>query len=242
MAVTPGRRAGRPGAHVRPRLHGPARLARGLRPRRRLGRARPDVGPARGRGAPPARRDVAPAAAAAIEGVIDPCTVTMEHHNRVRRVHEDPRVTRPYGDAALERIHALGRSVDERLTAGDVPQRRARAAAPGGRRARRGRPVPGVGAALGAAPDDRGAVAAGVRPGRPLERPRRRRLHLPRRAPGRPLLRHVPGERERGRGPPRRPVHPYGHSPGPVDPSTWQPSFVEGGDGEYPRTLDPRRR
>jgi len=46
--------------------------------------------------------------------VIDPCTVTMEHHNRVRRVQEDPRVTRPYGDAARERIHALGRSVDER--------------------------------------------------------------------------------------------------------------------------------
>ncbi len=35
---------------------------------------------------------------------------------------------------------------------------------------------------------------------------------------------------------------PYGHSPGPVDPTTWQPSFVEGGDGEYPRTLDLRRR
>ena len=44
----------------------------------------------------------------------------MEHSNVVRRVHEDPRVTRPYPDAARERIHALGRAVDELLTAGDV--------------------------------------------------------------------------------------------------------------------------
>ncbi|MBA3908256.1 MAG: transglutaminase family protein, partial [Pseudonocardiales bacterium] len=34
---------------------------------------------------------------------------------------------------------------------------------------------------------------------------------------------------------------PYGHSPGPVDPTTWQPAFMDGADGEYPRTLDLRR-
>lgn len=61
-----------------------------------------------------------PRAAAAIEGMLDPCEVVMEYSNVVRRVHEDPRVTRPYGDAARERIHAVGHAVDKQLVAGDV--------------------------------------------------------------------------------------------------------------------------
>jgi uncharacterized protein (DUF2126 family) len=40
--------------------------------------------------------------------------------NVVRRIHEDPRVTKPYSDEQWDRIDALGRLVDERLTAGDV--------------------------------------------------------------------------------------------------------------------------
>ena len=61
-----------------------------------------------------------PAQSAPIAGLVDPCQTTMEFHNVVRRVHEDPRVTAPYLPAQVERIHALGRSVDERLEAGDV--------------------------------------------------------------------------------------------------------------------------
>lgn len=61
-----------------------------------------------------------PAGAAPITGSVDPCRTTLEFHNRVRRVHEDPRVTRPYPEEARARIHALGAHVDDRLTAGDV--------------------------------------------------------------------------------------------------------------------------
>ena len=43
-----------------------------------------------------------------------------------------------------------------------------------------GRALPGLEAAVGAAPDDRGPRPARVRPRRPLERPLARRLHLPR--------------------------------------------------------------
>ncbi|KQW47831.1 transglutaminase [Nocardioides sp. Root1257] len=61
-----------------------------------------------------------PSAAAPIEGATDPVEVSFSFHNEVRRVHEDPRVTRPYTDAQWARIDALGEAVDERLVAGDV--------------------------------------------------------------------------------------------------------------------------
>ena len=44
----------------------------------------------------------------------------MDFANSVRRIHEDPRVTRPYTVAQWERIDALGHAVDARLVAGDV--------------------------------------------------------------------------------------------------------------------------
>ena len=61
-----------------------------------------------------------PSAAAPIEGATDPVEVTFSFHNEVRRVHEDPRVTKPYTDDQWARIDALGEAVDERLRAGDV--------------------------------------------------------------------------------------------------------------------------
>ncbi len=61
-----------------------------------------------------------PAQSAPITGLVDPCQTTMEFHNVVRRVHEDPRVTAPYTPEQVERIHVLGRAVDERLAAADV--------------------------------------------------------------------------------------------------------------------------
>lgn len=61
-----------------------------------------------------------PSSAAPIEGATDPVEVTFSFHNEVTRVHEDPRVTKPYTDAAWARIDALGEAVDDRLAAGDV--------------------------------------------------------------------------------------------------------------------------
>ncbi len=61
-----------------------------------------------------------PASAAPVTGATDPCEVTFSFHNRVTRVHEDPRVTRPVSDDQWEAILALGDAVDARLAAGDV--------------------------------------------------------------------------------------------------------------------------
>ncbi len=61
-----------------------------------------------------------PASAAPVSGEIEPCDVTLEYANVVRRVSEDPRVTFPYTDAQWAGIDALGRSVDARLEQGDV--------------------------------------------------------------------------------------------------------------------------
>jgi len=46
--------------------------------------------------------------------------VHFEFENRVQRIHEDPRVTKPYSDAQWEEIMALGAQVDGQLRMGDV--------------------------------------------------------------------------------------------------------------------------
>ncbi|HEX4191260.1 MAG TPA: transglutaminase family protein [Marmoricola sp.] len=61
-----------------------------------------------------------PSSAAPIEGLTDPVEVTFAFSNTVRRIHEDPRVTKPYSDDQWQRIDALGDAVDARLEAGDV--------------------------------------------------------------------------------------------------------------------------
>ncbi|QDH11195.1 transglutaminase family protein [Nocardioides dongxiaopingii] len=61
-----------------------------------------------------------PSSAAPISGATDPVEVAFSFHNQVRRVHEDPRVTRPYSEAQWARVDALGAAVDQRLTDGDV--------------------------------------------------------------------------------------------------------------------------
>ena len=61
-----------------------------------------------------------PSNAAPIEGATEPVEVSFSFHNEVRRIHEDPRVTKPYTDDQWSRIDALGESVDARLAAGDV--------------------------------------------------------------------------------------------------------------------------
>ena len=61
-----------------------------------------------------------PESAAPITGATEPCETTLDFSNVVTRVHEDPRVTLPYTDAAWGAICALGARVDERLADGDV--------------------------------------------------------------------------------------------------------------------------
>jgi len=61
-----------------------------------------------------------PSSAAPITGAVDECEVAFSFALSVERIHEDPRVTRPYGDAQWAAIDALGRVVDERLELGDV--------------------------------------------------------------------------------------------------------------------------
>ncbi|MET3961315.1 uncharacterized protein (DUF2126 family)/transglutaminase-like putative cysteine protease [Marmoricola sp. OAE513] len=61
-----------------------------------------------------------PSTAAPIEGLVDPVEVEFAFSNVVRRIHEDPRVTKPYSDAQWVRIDALGEAVDLRLHEGDV--------------------------------------------------------------------------------------------------------------------------
>jgi uncharacterized protein (DUF2126 family)/transglutaminase-like putative cysteine protease len=73
-----------------------------------------------GEGHIPLAATALPAAAAPISGSTGVCETTLEFSNTVTRVHEDPRVTLPYTDAAWQTICDLGRHVDERLLAGDV--------------------------------------------------------------------------------------------------------------------------
>ncbi len=61
-----------------------------------------------------------PSAAAPIEGLMDEAEVTFHHEMKVTRVHESPRVTRPYSDEQWAAVLALGASVDDKLKAGDV--------------------------------------------------------------------------------------------------------------------------
>ncbi len=58
--------------------------------------------------------------AAAVEGATEPCEVEFSYSNTVTRIHEDPRVTKPYTEEQWQRIHALGEDVDARLAARDV--------------------------------------------------------------------------------------------------------------------------
>ncbi|MGO2111008.1 MAG: DUF2126 domain-containing protein [Pseudoclavibacter sp.] len=61
-----------------------------------------------------------PAAAAPITGATAPVNVEFSFSNEVARIHEDPRVTKPYSDAEWERVDALGRHIDGLLDKGDV--------------------------------------------------------------------------------------------------------------------------
>jgi uncharacterized protein (DUF2126 family)/transglutaminase-like putative cysteine protease len=61
-----------------------------------------------------------PSSAAPITGATEVCETVLDFSNTVTRVHEDPRVTLPYTDAAWRAICEVGAKVDQRLSAGDV--------------------------------------------------------------------------------------------------------------------------
>ena len=58
--------------------------------------------------------------AAPISGLLDPCETQFHHEMSVRRIHESPRVTKPYSEPQWQEIAALGQCVDQKLCAGDV--------------------------------------------------------------------------------------------------------------------------
>lgn len=61
-----------------------------------------------------------PQSAAPITGATDPCECEFSYSNIVTRIHEDPRVTRPYSEDEWLNINALGRAVDAELQSNDV--------------------------------------------------------------------------------------------------------------------------
>ena len=61
-----------------------------------------------------------PVSAAAITGATEPCEVSFSFSNQVRRIHEDPRVTKPFSEKQWQSILALGEQVDKQLVAEDV--------------------------------------------------------------------------------------------------------------------------
>jgi uncharacterized protein (DUF2126 family) len=61
-----------------------------------------------------------PASAAPVSGLVEKCEVDFSHALSVRRIHESPRVTRPYTDRQWEQIVALGHGVDRDLARMDV--------------------------------------------------------------------------------------------------------------------------
>ncbi|HTQ37655.1 MAG TPA: transglutaminase family protein [Pirellulales bacterium] len=61
-----------------------------------------------------------PFSAAPISGSVDPCEVDFKFEMSVRRIHEDPRVTKPYTDEQWTRIESLGHEVDRLLDANNV--------------------------------------------------------------------------------------------------------------------------
>ena len=61
-----------------------------------------------------------PISAAPITGSTDECEVEFNFVNEVMRIHEDPRVTKPYSAEQWTAIQALGDAVDVEFEAGDV--------------------------------------------------------------------------------------------------------------------------
>jgi uncharacterized protein (DUF2126 family)/transglutaminase-like putative cysteine protease len=60
------------------------------------------------------------ASAAPVVGASDPCETIFSFSNTVTRIHEDPRVTKPYSEEQWAAIHATGFKIDEDLEKGNL--------------------------------------------------------------------------------------------------------------------------
>ncbi|MFC5459260.1 DUF2126 domain-containing protein [Massilia niabensis] len=61
-----------------------------------------------------------PSSAAPVTGFTDQAEVTFFHEMKITRIHEDPRVTKPYTEADWQKIDRLGQQVDADLKRQDV--------------------------------------------------------------------------------------------------------------------------
>jgi uncharacterized protein (DUF2126 family) len=61
-----------------------------------------------------------PFGAAPVTGAVDECEAVLQHDMHVRRVHESPRVTKPYTDEQWNAIDALGHRIDRDFQRADV--------------------------------------------------------------------------------------------------------------------------
>lgn len=61
-----------------------------------------------------------PSSAAAVIGKTDVCHSTLDFSMTVTRMHEDPRVTKPFTDQQWNEINTLGEQIDQQLTKTDV--------------------------------------------------------------------------------------------------------------------------
>ena len=61
-----------------------------------------------------------PVSAAPVTGYTDPCKTEFTYSNTVQRIHEDPRVTKPYTETQWTDINALGQQVDEDIIRNDI--------------------------------------------------------------------------------------------------------------------------
>jgi uncharacterized protein (DUF2126 family) len=80
----------------------------------------PTSGLLAGEGHIPLAATAFPSSAAPVSGFTDVCESTLEFEMKVTRIHEDPRVTKPFSDEQWAEIDALGRAVDRELEAGNV--------------------------------------------------------------------------------------------------------------------------
>ncbi|HWS75866.1 MAG TPA: transglutaminase family protein, partial [Quisquiliibacterium sp.] len=61
-----------------------------------------------------------PSSAAPVSGAVDECEVAFGHSMQITRIHESPRVTKPYTDSQWDEVLALGEAVDADLVRHDV--------------------------------------------------------------------------------------------------------------------------
>jgi uncharacterized protein (DUF2126 family)/transglutaminase-like putative cysteine protease len=80
----------------------------------------PTSGMLAGEGHIPLACTAMPASAAPVSGFTDKAEVTFFHEMTITRIHEDPRVTKPYTESAWEDIDRLGQQVDADLDRMDV--------------------------------------------------------------------------------------------------------------------------